>query len=55
MTVKWRKLIARFTIWLMLEIALTFLGLDDLADYSEYIFEQHPVAIMPSNPPALTT
>lgn len=55
MTVKWKKLIARFTIWFALEIALTFLGLDDLANYSEYIFEHHPIAILPSNPPALTT
>ena len=26
-------------VWLFAEIALTFLGLDDLADYSEFIFQ----------------
>ena len=39
MNVYWRKLVVRLTVWLLLEIALNFLGLDDMADYGEYIFE----------------
>ncbi len=35
-----KKLITKFLIWLMAEILLSFLGLDDLADYSEFIFER---------------
>ena len=29
----------RLAIWLGTEILLSFLGLDDLADYSEFLFE----------------
>lgn len=35
---KWPQLLARTAIWLGAEIALTSLGLDNLADYSEYLF-----------------
>ena len=39
MRVQWQKLLLRTGIWLCAEISLTVLGLDDLADYSEYIFQ----------------
>ena len=32
-----KNLIIKLSIWLMTEILLTFLGLDNLADYSEFI------------------
>ena len=35
------KLIAKIVIWLAAEILLNFLGIDDLADYSEFVFENH--------------
>ena len=35
-----QKLIAKIVIWLTAEILLSFLGLDDLADYSEFIYEK---------------
>ena len=35
------KLIAKMVIWLAAEILLNFLGIDDLADYSEFIFENN--------------
>lgn len=34
-----QKLMAKFFIWLMAEIILNLIGIDDLADYSEFIFE----------------
>ena len=37
MEIRLRQLIFRFFLWLMAEILLGFLGLDDLADYGEYI------------------
>ncbi len=40
---KWTKLLARITVWLAAEICLSFLGLDDLADYSEFIFEKNVI------------
>ncbi len=38
--VTWKNLIMKLTVWLLSEILLTFLGLDNLADYSEFIFSQ---------------
>ena len=43
MKIKWSKLIIYLTIWLATELFLTFLGMDDLADYSEFIFERYAV------------
>ena len=44
----WNKLLWKTILWLVAEIYLNFLGIDDLADYSEFIFERHIIA----NPPA---
>ncbi|MBE9126869.1 MULTISPECIES: hypothetical protein [unclassified Coleofasciculus] len=44
MKVEWKNLLARTTVWLAAEILLNLLGLDNLADYSEFIFEKHEVA-----------
>ena len=41
MEIHWKKLLAKAAVWLMAEILLTLLGLDDLADYSEFIFEKN--------------
>ncbi len=38
--VTWKNLITKLTVWLLSEILLTFLGLDNLADYSEFIFSK---------------
>ena len=35
------KSIAKAVIWLGAEILFNFLGIDDLADYSEFIFENN--------------
>ena len=34
----WQKLFLNLICWLALEIILNLMGLDDLADYSEFIF-----------------
>ena len=44
--IKWNKLITSFIIWLMAEIVLTSLGLDDLADYSEFVYERPILVLM---------
>ena len=41
MSVKWRKLLLKGSVWLMLEIVLNCVGIDDIADYSEYVFERN--------------
>ena len=38
MQVRWKKLMTQATLWLMAEVVLSVMGLDDLADYSEYYF-----------------
>ena len=44
MLVRWKTLLVRVTVWLSLEIWLNFVGLDNLADYGEFIFE-HNISI----------
>lgn len=36
----WQKVGAKITVWLLLEILLNLVGLDTMADYSEYVFTQ---------------
>ena len=39
MKVKWQKLLLKTSFWLTAEVVLSLIGLDNLADYSEYIFQ----------------
>lgn len=43
MQVKWRKLIANIVAWAIAEIVLNFMGLDTLADYSEFIHDRYKI------------
>ncbi|GAB4378609.1 MAG: hypothetical protein Kow00121_30950 [Elainellaceae cyanobacterium] len=36
-TIQWKKLIAKLVIWGTAEIVLNLLGVDQLADYSEFL------------------
>lgn len=38
MEIQWKKLLWTTTFWLITEIVLNLLGLDNLADYSEFVF-----------------
>ncbi|MGQ4648622.1 hypothetical protein [Lyngbya aestuarii] len=40
MQVQWKKILVKTSVWLTAEIILNLIGLDDLADYSEFIYEQ---------------
>lgn len=37
MQVKWGKMAAKITVWLTAEILLNLVGLDNLADYGEFV------------------
>ncbi len=50
MQVQWPQLFLKTSVWLCTEIALTFLGLDDLADYSEFVFQNRGWSPSLSNP-----
>jgi hypothetical protein len=38
MQVRWKTLLTKAIIWIGSELFLNFVGLDNLADYSEYVF-----------------
>ncbi|MEM7064724.1 MAG: hypothetical protein AAF572_16395 [Cyanobacteria bacterium P01_B01_bin.77] len=38
---RWRFALCKIFVWLMAEVVLSMLGIDDLADYSEFIFAQN--------------
>ena len=47
-----KQVVIKVTIWLLAEVALTLIGLDDLADCGEYVFATsemrpfHPIEIV---------
>jgi hypothetical protein len=52
MQTRWKKVIVKVTAWLAAEIILNLIGLDSLADYSEFLYE-HEVTVL-SQLPQLT-
>ena len=59
MKVDWQALVVKLTIWLFTEMCLGWMGLDTLADYSEFLQGDHemlqiarvaPEAVSPSLP-----
>lgn len=43
MEINWNKLIINLTVWAISEIALNLIGLDTLADYSEFLYGKHQI------------
>lgn len=39
--IHWKTLFLNLTLWLAAEIVLNLTGLDDLSNYSEFIFQQN--------------
>ena len=39
--IMWKQSLSRIIIWFAAEVILNCVGLDDLADYSEYVFERN--------------
>ena len=37
----WHKLLMKMTFWLLAEVVLTLVGLDNLADYSEFLLSEN--------------
>lgn len=46
MKAPWKRVFVKTTVWLVTEIILNLLGLDNLADYNEFIFEQKKIMAM---------
>lgn len=53
MKTNWRKIIIEIAIWLFTEVLLNLAGLDDLGNYSEFVFAQKNIGISNSTPIAL--
>ena len=43
MNVRWKKLLVTTTLWLVAEIWFNLIEMDNLADYSEFIFEKNVI------------
>ena len=43
---KWKRLITSLTLWVLGEILLGAVGLDELADYGEFLSERHEIALL---------
>jgi hypothetical protein len=41
MRVKWKTLIAKIAAWMMLELLFNLLGVDQLVNYSEFLFHSY--------------
>ncbi len=52
MKTNWRKIIIEIAIWLFTEVLLNLAGMDDLGNYSEFIFAHKNIWI--SNPTYIT-
>lgn len=39
MGIRWKFTMGRLLIWIFAEVVFSMLGMDDLADYSEFLFE----------------
>ncbi|BAZ45569.1 hypothetical protein NIES4102_25930 [Chondrocystis sp. NIES-4102] len=46
MNIKWKKLIVQLGFWISLEILFNQVGLDTIADYSEFIFEKDLITLV---------
>jgi hypothetical protein len=44
MQVKWSKMVIKLTVWLTAEILLSLVGLDNLADYGEFIASDQAIS-----------
>jgi len=42
--VRWRKLFVETSAWVTAEVMLNVVGLDNLADYSEFVFQSKVIA-----------
>jgi hypothetical protein len=54
MKLEWKKVLVKSTVWLAAEIILNLLGLDTLADYSEFLYEQEIASLGYLHKPTIT-
>ena len=45
MNVRWKKLLVKTTFYIVAEVWFGFLGIDNLADYSEFVFAKPEITL----------
>ena len=45
MEIRWKKLLTSSLIWITAEILFNCIGLDTVADYSEFVFERNVINV----------
>ena len=45
MKIRWKILLASITMWLVSEISLNLVGLDEFADYSEFLQDKSHLSV----------
>ncbi|NJK29025.1 MAG: hypothetical protein HC851_16595 [Acaryochloris sp. RU_4_1] len=45
MIIRWQKLLISLSLWIIAEICFNLVGMDELADYSEYVFERPAIVL----------
>ena len=43
MEIRWKTLLTKILIWLVAEILLNCMGIDTIADYSEFVFDKSSI------------
>lgn len=44
MEIKWKILLVKTLVWLLVEIGLNFIGLDTIADYGEFVLNKNTIS-----------
>ncbi|MGD1941003.1 MAG: hypothetical protein ACFB0G_06795 [Leptolyngbyaceae cyanobacterium] len=45
MSIRWQRLLLQSCLWLLAEVVLTSIGMDDIADYGEYHFASRGIVV----------
>ena len=38
---RWKRIVVRIAVWLVAEVVFNLFGIDDIADYGEFVFDRH--------------
>lgn len=53
MKIHWKTALLKLIVWIAAEVVLNLLGLDSLADYSEFLHDQEAIGLSQLHQPAI--
>lgn len=53
MEIQWKTVLLKLIVWIAAEVVLNLLGLDSLADYSEFLHDQEAISLSHLYQPAI--